>query len=260
MQRRTLASVIAVALAAGITGLALRSESKTTTSSQVTKATGTEQQVVRAVKGAPTVTATTQAKDVSVDDVIAAGEDVGTDRTDLLVIALDSEEAVVVAEAANALVSRKAIHALPALMEQDIPSRPWAAPSVIDAMGRLAAEAPPAQRADVVDHLVKLLEVEKRRESVEALGNTIQIYEALGQTGEAKAIAALERELVDPTVETAPKVVIVQSLVALKAVQSTELLARVQAEVAALPPVDGLEAELRQDLLTVLGEALVALL
>ncbi len=259
MQRRTLIAVIAVALAAGVTGLALRSESKATTPPSITATKGTEPTVVRPAKGGPVVTATTKAKDLSVDDVIAAGEDVGTDRTDLLVIALDSEEAVIVAEAANALVSRKAIAALPALMEQDIPSRPWAAPSVIDAMGRLAAEAPPQQREDVVDHLVKLLEVEKRRESVEALGNTIQIYEALGQTGEAKAIAALERELVDPSVETAPKVVIVQSLVALKAVQSKELLARVQAELAALPPAEGLEAELRKDLLTVLGEALVAL-
>lgn len=259
MQRRTLIAVVAVALAAGITGLALRSGPAATTPASIAATKGTEQKMVRTAKGAPVVTATTKAKDLSIDDVIAAGEDVGTDRTDLLVIALDSEEAVVVAEAANALVSRKAIAALPALMDQDIPSRPWAAPSVIDAMGRLAAEAPLQQRADVVDHLVKLLEVEKRRESIEALGNTIQIYEALGQTGEAKAIAALERELVDPTVETAPKVVIVQSLVALKAVQSKELLARVQAEVAALPPTDGLEAELRKDLLNVLGEALVAL-
>ena len=81
-------------------------------------------------------------------------------------------------------------------------------------------DADPRRRLPAVDRLLALLAAEKQRGAQESLGNMIQIYEALGDTGDARAIAPLERELLDASVPTAPKVVIVQSLVALRAVDA----------------------------------------
>ena len=66
---------------------------------------------------------------------------------DVLVAALSSTDAVVVAEAANGLVARGALSALPSLVEIDVAARPWAAPSVIYALGKIAAKADAEDRA-----------------------------------------------------------------------------------------------------------------
>ena len=134
-----------------------------------------------------------------------------------------------------------------------------AAPSVIDALGRLGARATPEERSEVVDHLVALMHAEKRRGAVESQGNLLQIYEALGATGDPRAIPPLEQELVDPSVGTAPKVVVVQSLVALQATQSRGVLERLHAELAALTTDGGFEAQLRAELIAAIQDALVKL-
>ncbi len=195
----------------------------------------------------------------SIDDVMQAKQDPSADATIVLLSATESTDAIVVAEATNALVARGTVAALPILIESDVIRRPWAAPSVIDAMGRLAALAPPEQRGEAVDRLVALMREEKVRGAQESLGNLIQIYEALGLTGDPRAIAPLEGELVDPTVPTAPKVVVVQALVALRAIQSRPVLERVQAQLAASPAKDAYEAELQKDLIAAIRDALVQL-
>jgi len=195
---------------------------------------------------------------VTVDDIVAASADTSADAMAVLLAGLESADAVVVAESTNVLVARGAVWALPVLIDQDITKRPAAAPSIIDAMGRLGAVASPEQRSEVVDRLVALLKVEKTRASVEALGNTIQIYEALAQTGDPRAIEPLELELADRTVTTAPKVVIVQGLVALRATRSTAVLQRLVAELA-VSKAEGFEGELQRELLGVLRDALVRL-
>jgi hypothetical protein len=191
----------------------------------------------------------------TIDDVLAAGaEDSGE-----LVAAIASRDAVIVAEATNALVAGRHVSALPALVAFDVIGRPWAAPSIIDALGRLGAIAAPEDRATVVARLVALLQEEKRRGAVESQGNLLQIYEALGLTGDRRAIEPLERELVDPAVGIAPKVVVVQALVALRATQSRGLLERLYAQLETSAAGIGFEAELRRDLLAVIREALVQL-
>ncbi len=178
---------------------------------------------------------------------------------DVLVAGLTSTDAVVVAESANGLVARGALSALPSLVELDIVARPWAAPSAIYAMGRIAAKAEAEDRANVVDHLLALLASEKRRQSPEALANLLHIYEALGQTGDARAIGPLEAELLDRSVATAPKVIVVHALVALGARQSKATLERVANELAPTTTGDDFEAAVRRDLLAAIREALVQL-
>ena len=209
---------------------------------------------------APVATATpTETASPSVEEILQAQGSVEPGTVDVLIAGLASKDAVAVAESANGLVGRGALSALPALVDFDVVGRPWAAPSVIYAMGRLAAKATPEERSPVVDRLLALLESEKRRPSPEALANLLHIYEALGQTGDARAIAPLERELVDSSVATAPKVVVVQALVALGARQSRPTLERVRDELLPTATGDDFEAAVRRDLIAAIREALVQL-
>jgi hypothetical protein len=194
-----------------------------------------------------------------IEDVMRARTDGSPEGMAVLLAGIESTDAVVVAESTNALVAHGAIWTLPALIEQDVLARPYAAPSIIDALGRIGALAPPEQRGEVVDRLVALMRTEKTRGSQESLGNLIQIYEALGHTGDPRAIEPLEHELVDRTVPTAPKVVIVQSLVALRATRSLSVLQRLGAELSAPSTATGFEAELQRDLLGAIRDALVKL-
>jgi hypothetical protein len=201
----------------------------------------------------PAVTASpTRATRPTVEDVMHPSA-----STDVLVAGLEGD-AVVIAEACNALVARGDVAALPALLAYDVLNRPSAAPSVIDALGRLGAMTDEEQRGDVVARLLALLETEKQRRAVESAGNILQIYEALGRTGDARAIAPLERELVDADVATAPKVVVVEALVALGARRSVAVLERLSQDLAA-SEASGFEAELRRDLFAAIQAALVKL-
>jgi len=178
---------------------------------------------------------------------------------EVLVAGLDADDAVVVAEAANGLIARGAVSALSVLVAYDVLGRPWAAPSIIAALGRLGAVAEREQRADVTERLLALMAEEKRRGARESQGNLLQIYEALGESGDPHAVPPLERELVDPTVGTAPRVVVVQALVALRAQRSRGVLEQLRDQLATSAEGVGFEAELRRDLLTAIRDALVQL-
>lgn len=202
---------------------------------------------------AATRTVSAAAKPPTLDDVLAPSAPTAT-----LIAGIDAPDAVIVAESVNALVARAAVSALPALIAQNIVARPKAAPSILYGIGRLAAVAEPDARDAAVDRLVALMAEEKRRAAQESQGNLLQIYEALGDSGAPSAIAPLERELLDASVPTAPKVVIVNALVALHAVQSRGTLEQLAAQLTA-STATGLEGELRRELLTVIQQALVQL-
>lgn len=190
----------------------------------------------------------------TLDDVLAADA-----PTDVLVTALADQDPIIVGEAVNALVAREDHAAIPALLATDVIARPKAAPSIIYALGRLATNAQPADRDAAVDKLLALMAAEKQRGAQESQGNLLQIYEALGDTGDVRAIAPLERELLDPSVPTAPKVVVVQALVALQARESRGVLEQVATQITPSTVDTSFEAELRRDLLSVIQKALVQL-
>jgi hypothetical protein len=205
-------------------------------------------------RGAPVAVA-----ELAVEDVLRAQAEPTVAALDVLLAGLESTDAIVVAEASNGLVARGALSALPVLVAFDVIGRPWAAPSVIDALGRLAAQAEADERGEAIARLVALMHEEKRRGALESQGNLLQIYEALGQTGDSRAVAPLEGELLDPAVQTAPKVVVVQALVALRAQASRAPLERLRDQLQRSAPGHGLEAELRRDLLSAIELALVQL-
>lgn len=191
----------------------------------------------------------------TLDDILAPDA-----ATDTLLSALGADDPIMVGEAVNALVARSATESLSALVAQDVVARPKAAPSILYGLGRLAAKAELEDRDAAVDRLLALMAQEKLRGAQESGGNLLQIYEALGDAGDPRAIAPLERELLDPTVGTAPKVVVVGALVALHAYESRPSLEQVATQLATASVIDtGFEAELRRDLLAVIREALVQL-
>lgn len=178
-----------------------------------------------------------------------ARADAGAPRTtDTLIASLDSKDDFVVLEAAGDLAKRGATRALPALVAIDIKGRPHAAPSVIDALGRLGGASEPAARRSATDRLLELLTQERGRGAPESAGNVLAIYEALGRTLDPRGAPALEAELLDPNVTWAAKTVIVEALARLKQASSKGPLRSAQEDIADHPATDPLEAETQREL------------
>jgi len=195
---------------------------------------------------------------ITVEDVRFAQADPSPAGTAALVASLDADDRIVASEAADGLVARGAVTAIPALRAIDVSARPDIAPGIIDALGRLGAMADGDLRIDAVTRLLELLEVEKHRRAPESAGNLVMIYEALGKTRDQRAAPRLEIELADPTLAKAPKVVVVQALAAIGAPSSRAAIARLREQLGAATEVDPYQAELRRDLLAVIDAALAA--
>lgn len=180
----------------------------------------------------------------------------GRDGTEALLAAMLSDDAVVVAEAGKALVQRDDTQAIPALAKIDLRKSGGAGLSVIETLGKLAGKADGGDKSAAVDRLLQMLAQEKQHGGPETPGNLLQIYEALGDTRDARAAGALERELADPGVERAPKVVVVQALAKIAAPSSRAALLRARNAEQATKLEDAFEAELQRDLLKAIEEAL----
>lgn len=191
--------------------------------------------------------------------VLAARDDLTPSGTRTLISSLTSEDEIVVAEAARALIARGATEAIDPLARIDLSRAAGSGLSVIDALGKLAAVASDADRGVAVDRLVAMLAEEKRRGARESAGNLIQIYEALGQTGDPRAAAPLEAELLDADVPRAPKVVIVASLVQLEQRSSRSALETALANESAAKGDDAFEEEVRVELVGAIEAALKVL-
>ncbi|MBL9023554.1 MAG: hypothetical protein JNL21_15270 [Myxococcales bacterium] len=191
--------------------------------------------------------------------VLEARDDLTPSGTRTLISSLTSEDEIVVAEAARALIARGATEAIEPLARIDLSRAAGSGLSIIDALGKLAAVASEADRGVAVDRLVAMLAEEKRRGARESAGNLIQIYEALGQTGDPRAAAPLEAELLDADVPRAPKVVIVASLVQLEQRSSRSALETALATESAAKGDDAFEEEVRVELVGALEAALKVL-
>jgi hypothetical protein len=189
----------------------------------------------------------------------AAQADPSERGTDALIAALKSPDAVVVAEATKTLIERRATRAIDALAEIELSDAAGSGLSIIDALGRLGALADGDERTQAVERLLAQLASEKQRAAPESPGNLLQLYEALGRTGDARAAKALEQELVDPEVGRAPKVVIVQSLVWLAQASSRAALEQARKYQAETLATDDFDAELRSELLAAIDAALMLL-
>jgi hypothetical protein len=195
----------------------------------------------------------------AVREVSLAKADRTEEGTLALIENLKSDDMVVVAEAADALVARRATSAIGTLAAMDIHATEGIAPSIIHALGRLGEMGDGDERRSAVDRLLALLDHEKRRNAPDSSGNLLHIYEALGATGDSRAAPTLERELEDDRVGIAPKVVIVQALARIGAPSSRPVVVRARSGVAAIEGGDAYEMELRQDLLNAMDTALTTL-
>lgn len=197
--------------------------------------------------------------DPALKAVLAARDDPSAEATETLIDNVSSPDPVVVAEAARALIARQATAAIAPLARIRLEEAAGSGLSVIDALGKLGGAAEGDEKTAAVDRLLSMLREEKRRGARESPGNLLQIYEALGDTGDPRAAPALEAELLDPSVPRAPKVVIVQALVEIGLPSSKEALGAAHAEQSAQRASDAFEEEIRQELVAKIEEALQAL-
>lgn len=188
----------------------------------------------------------------------AAKSDPSAAGTEALVKALAADDALLVIEAADGLVARRATQALPALAKIDIKRSTNIAPAVIEAMGRLSGMAAGADHTTAVDRLLALLAQEKARGAPESRANLLQIYEALGDTKDARAAPALEAELRSDAVPRAAKNVIVQALGNIGAPSSRPALLELRAALAT-PEREPFEEAIRVELIEAIDQTLRAL-
>ena len=127
----------------------------------------------------------------------------------------------------------------------DLAREPEAAPTIIHAVASLANAADVDARRASVAVLGRWLTEESLRHDPDAVGNVPNLVEALGTIGGADAtatlIAALEKGQLDLSVET----LLVQSLGHARDGRALEPVKRFVDRVAAIPPVDGIQEELR---------------
>ena len=172
---------------------------------------------------------------------------------------LSSDDQHLVLDSADGLRARKAVEAIPKLASLDIAQHPDSARGVIKALGELAGAADADDREVATDRLIALLAQEKARDAPDAPGNVLQIYEALGQTGDPRAAAALEPELSDRTVPLAALTVVADALANLGQPSSVAALAEAHARVAALAFDDAFLSEVQKDVIASIDRALASL-
>jgi hypothetical protein len=171
---------------------------------------------------------------------------------------LSSPDQTLVLDAADGLRARKATFAIPKLASIDIVQNADAARTVIDAMGQLAGMATGPDHTTAVDRLLALLAQEKARDRRDAVGNVLQLYEALGDTADRRAADALERELADPNVPMAALTVVTASLVKLAQPSSKSALESAKTRVQDVVPEDDFGRELQKEVVQKMAAAIEA--
>lgn len=200
-----------------------------------------------------------QVSDPALKSVLAARGDLSPKGTKTLIDNLTSSDEILVAEATKALIARKATEAIAPLAKISLEKAAGSGLSVIDALGKLGGVAEGADKNAAVDRLLQMLREEKRRRARESGGNLLQIYEALGDTRDPKAVPALEAELLDENVPRAAKVVVVQALVDIGLASSKAALETEHGVQAAQKGADDFEEEVRLELVATIEQALEVL-
>jgi hypothetical protein len=162
-------------------------------------------------------------------------------------LAWDVSDDVARIDAIDTLAARGDVGRLPELLAFDPASDPFAAPSVIAAIGNIGRLASPAARRNALERLLSLLASEKERNGQDSAGNVVALVEAIGALGDPSAAPALLRELEDEFHDTAGKTNIVEALARLGA-RATPAIARLRHRLVEHPAVDPFERELEGEL------------
>jgi hypothetical protein len=173
------------------------------------------------------------------------------DRAATLANALTWTDDAARIEAIESAVTARATEALPVLERVDLPGDPAAAPTIIHAVAVLGHEARGGEQARAAGVLGAWLDQESQREGADARGDVSVLVDALGDLGGPDAVAALGGALDQDGLPLHVQTLAVQRLVALGDPAAQPAIARYAARVAALPPADGIDEELRVEALAV---------
>jgi hypothetical protein len=174
-----------------------------------------------------------------------------------LVEALDSDKPEDKRAAIEALAYRKSTRMLPKLLSMDIRDA-YVAPTLIDAIGKLGGEETGPMKQSALERLRDLLKAEKQRREADAVGNVLQIIEALGELRSPDAAATLEQELADSYYDAANRVLIVEQIGKLGYARSLPTLKRVKEEPAPKAGGEDLAQEFYRDLQKAADKAIEA--
>jgi len=169
----------------------------------------------------------------------------GGDAVAALRRGLESEDEATRIAAVEAVVSSTNVEALGVLEAFDLKRDPEAAPTVIHAVALLGASADGKKRDDAAATLAGWLDGEMKREGPDAPGNVSNLVEALGNVGGPDAVDALTRALDGQSLPLYVETLAVMKLGELGDPNARGAVERFAQRVAALPPAEGLDEELR---------------
>jgi hypothetical protein len=167
------------------------------------------------------------------------------DRVAALRRGLASEDEATRIAAVEAAVGATAVETLGELEKFELARDPEAAPTVIHAIALLGASAEGAKREDAASTLERWLRAELRREGPDVPGNVSNLVEALGDVGGREAVDALSAALDRAEIALHVKTLAVQKLGELGDTRARGPVERFAKRVAAMPPAEGIDEELR---------------
>jgi len=174
------------------------------------------------------------------EDAAAAGEHIAALRRGLA-----SESEATRIAAVEAAVSATAVETLDDLEKFELARDPETAPTVIHAVALLGASAEGTKRDGAASTLDRWLHDELHREGPDVLGNISNIVEALGDVGGREAVDALGAALDRGEIALHVQTLAVQKLGELGDGRARGPVERFATRVAAMPPAEGIDEELR---------------
>lgn len=176
---------------------------------------------------------------------VATGDAAGADHTAALRLGLASNDEATRIAAVEAAVNATAVETLDDLEKFDLQRDPETAPTVIHAVALLGASAEGKRRDEAATTLAGWLRSEMKREGPDAVGNVSNLVEALGNVGGDGAVEALGAALDRADLALHVETLAVSKLGELGDARARGPVERFAKRVAALPPAEGIDEELR---------------
>jgi hypothetical protein len=183
---------------------------------------------------APAATSASAAAGHGAQDAVAA-----------LHVALGGDDDAAKIAAIDALAHGARAEGLPALVAVDLAREPAAAPTIIRTVAQLGARGSLRDRTLAATTLARWLEQEIARSDADAVGNVPNLIEALSATGGPEAADVLARTLDSRRLDLPLETLVVQSLGELDDRRARDAVTRFRDRVAATPPSEGFDGELR---------------
>ena len=247
--QRARAAVIVVAIASiggGVFALA-RSSQSSRGATTAARSAGGEDVGPAPDEGTRAPATTPPRSEPGIVGIAAQTADGAVDPVVALRAGLASEDEATRIAAVEAAVSATSIETLGELARFDLRRDPEAAPTVIHAVALLGASADGKKRDDAAGTLAGWLRDEMKREGPDVPGNISNLVEALGNVGGNGAAEALARALDGQGLPLHVETLAVMKLGELGDGSARPAVERFADRIAALPPAEGIDEELRTE-------------